>query len=437
MKHEVLDQEALLDFTHPGLRRVRPMMSRESRHHDESYRLQATSWNPCLLQSKVGTSKNENTAKDKPKTPTVNADIAAMSKSKPYIKQQQKCQLSEAAECSEIVHRGSQSVFDGRTTQRSSYTQSSDFTSGHQLYEQVYSGKRATLTKSAEPLLGLFSANRETRRRQLDMHNETRGLPSSPLHRGPQEENNKKTFSGSSSELFQQVGDSQNIKNLQKYRLPSKTQSQTAQMDGKSAVNRPDCVSKDYSCQSRDIDQKMDDSQCVHGLNRLKTCLLVSQTHEASNPVSAECTASHGGPSSKLDLRPHEYRINQEQSQGRHKSHKEMNASDTSLNQTDVSDPPDHHVVPKKLLEYPRPPSTAHSPFNTNSFGRCSKGVFQPPQHRIYQRAEETTSTASPQTHQLKCSVTDRAFITEDSEDPYYVTMYYPGSVYVGEYSND
>ncbi|XP_041840254.1 neuronal-specific septin-3 isoform X1 [Melanotaenia boesemani] len=69
----------------------------------------------------------------------------------------------------------------------------------------------------------------------------------------------------------------------------------------------------------------------------------------------------------------------------------------------------------------------ARCPFNTNSFGSSSKGVFELPQQRVYQRPELTTA-ASPQ---LKYS--DRAFITEESEaeDPYYVTMYYPGSVYV------
>ncbi|XP_039665607.1 neuronal-specific septin-3 isoform X1 [Perca fluviatilis] len=63
-------------------------------------------------------------------------------------------------------------------------------------------------------------------------------------------------------------------------------------------------------------------------------------------------------------------------------------------------------------------------------------GVFDlpshQPQHRVHQRPDETTTTtAFPLLQQPNYSPADRAFIMEEPEDPYYVTMYYPGSVYV------
>ncbi|GLD69853.1 uncharacterized protein AKAME5_002117000 [Lates japonicus] len=137
-----------------------------------------------------------------------------------------------------------------------------------------------------------------------------------------------------------------------------------------------------------------------------------------------------------------------EQSLEQNKKQKEVKLSDTGLNQTDIFVPPDHHhhhSAPTKLLEYPSekcvvsgPPSVARCPFNTNSSGTGSKGVFDlqsQPQHRAYQRPEETTTstTASLPPKQVDYSQANRAFIMEEPEDPYYVTMYYPGSVYVGE----
>ncbi|CAG5938404.1 unnamed protein product [Menidia menidia] len=149
--------------------------------------------------------------------------------------------------------------------------------------------------------------------------------------------------------------------------------------------------------------------------------LLLNQTREASHPTSR-------GAVLKPDLQPHRCRSNQENTPEQHNSHPERDARGKSLNHTDVSGPPDHHVVPKQLLEHPGRPSVAPGLFDTNSFGSGSKRVFDLPQDRIYQRPDSATSA---QMHQLRYSVTDRAFITEDSEDPYYVTMYYPGSVYV------
>ena len=69
-----------------------------------------------------------------------------------------------------------------------------------------------------------------------------------------------------------------------------------------------------------------------------------------------------------------------------------------------------------------------------------SEGVFNrpsQPQHQVYQRPDDTTMTASPNLQQAKYPQADRALIMDDPEDPYYVTMYYPASVYVGEYAKN
>ncbi|XP_044047650.1 proline-rich receptor-like protein kinase PERK10 [Siniperca chuatsi] len=177
-KHDILDQEALLDFTHPALRRACPMTCREmqSRHqtYSESQRQVATSLNSCLSQGKVGLSKKENTAKDKPKPPPRNIDITAIPQLKPNIKQQQEflpsgatgtqTSLSESKgiQFANVVQREAQSAFDGLATHRKciDYPQSRKY------------------TQTAEPLLNqsTVSPNIETRRRRFGFNNETKIL---------------------------------------------------------------------------------------------------------------------------------------------------------------------------------------------------------------------------------------------------------------------
>ncbi|XP_041837831.1 uncharacterized protein LOC121637687 [Melanotaenia boesemani] len=258
VRHDILDEKALLDFTHPGFRRVRTLTSRESRHQTVSDRLTITSQDSDFLQSKVGVSKNMYTAKDKAQTPHV--DIAVMSKSKPNIKEHKKCQPSEAIEHAEIAHKGSQLAFGQaaqsnpqRTCadyiQKSAYSQASDFTSSHQSHKQIYPGKRATskMSFSSEPPLGIVSTKGESRRRRFDLHNETRGDPSGSHHQRAQEESIIQTsIIGNTSKFFKLAGESQSIrKSSQKYGFLSKTQSQTTQMDVKKEVTRPDCVLKE------------------------------------------------------------------------------------------------------------------------------------------------------------------------------------------------
>lgn len=470
-KHDVLDQEALLDFTHPMLRRVCPMTCRESRHqtNSESQRQAATSQTSCLLQGKVG--KRENSATDKPVPPPRNLGMTAIHKPKSDTRQQQdflpsgatgtqtSLSESEGIRFAGVAERESQSVFDGLTAQSSlslhrkctDYPQSrtEGFACNDRSYERVYSERSTALpvtpklSFSTEALLNqsTVSPSVKTRRRQFGLTDTTK--VDADFLSGPQEENNKQTITGTSLKLLQQTSVSQHTKSPQKQRLWSKAQSQTTQRDVKSAASQPDCVWKDYSCQSRDIDQKMEAPQCAHRSNQFKTCLVGSHTLEASS-AAVECTTSKT-TFSRPDITSHKQQLEHKQPPGPNQSHKEVNRSDTVLNPSDIVAASDRHGAPTKPPEYPSekcvvswPPSVAHCPFNTNSFGLSSKGVFDlpsQPQHRVYQRPDETT-TASLPLQKPNYSPADRAFIMEEPEDPYYVTMYYPGSVYVGEYTD-
>lgn len=466
-RHDVLDQEALMDFTHPALRRVCSMTCKESRRqtYSESQRQAAMSQNSFLLQGNVGT-ETENSDKDKPKPPPRNIDITAILKPNPNIKQQQEflpsgatgkqtsLSESEGITFAHVIQRKSQSVLDGLPIQSSlnlhrkciDYPQSrtGGFGSNEQSYEQVCAEKSVALpvtppvSFSTERFMNQSTVlpNTETRRRQFGFNTGAKEdatfLSGSSLGR-PLEENNQRTITGTSSRLFQQTSASQNIKSPQKHRFWPRAQSQNTQMGVERAVSQSDCVSKDYRCQSRDISQKMEAPQCAHRLDQFKTCLVAPHTQEAFCPASVDCTTSKT-TFSKSDIITHKHQLAHEQHPGKNKSHNEVNLSDTGVNQT--------AGLPTKLPECPSekcvvswPPSAAQCPFNTNS----SKGVFDlpfQPHHRVYQRPDETTMTASPPRHQPNYSPADRAFIMEEAEDTYYVTMYYPGSVYVGEYTD-
>ncbi|XP_051241616.1 uncharacterized protein LOC127355147 [Dicentrarchus labrax] len=277
-KHDVLDQEALLDFTHPALRRVCPITCRESRHQTYSQRQAATSQSSCFLQGKVGLSKKENIVLDKPKPPPRNIDITAIPKPKSNIKQLQErlpsgatgtqTSLSESEGIKTVnVQRESQSVFDGLATKSSLHRKCIDylpsraarFASSEQSYERIYTERSLPVTPkmsfSTEPLWNqsTVSPNIENRRRRFGFNNETK--VDTTFLSGPKDENNIRTTAGNS---FQPTTASEDNKSPQKHRFWSKAQSQTTQMDVKSAVSQSECVSKDYSCQSRDADRKME-----------------------------------------------------------------------------------------------------------------------------------------------------------------------------------
>ncbi|XP_074538961.1 uncharacterized protein LOC141800374 [Halichoeres trimaculatus] len=417
-KHDVLDQAALLDFTHPALRRASSMTSGE--------RPAGMSQNSCSMQGKVCVTKREHTARDKAKLLCGNKDLSTIPKPKLSIKQQQEL-LHSGDKRAQILkseakfghnQRELQSMFDGKVAnlQRKytdfTHTHTRGFTSNDRSNEGIYSERQVTprMSFSTEPPLNqsAVSPNIELRRRQFDSNDKTKAnttfLPSPSLRR-PQVETKNQT--GNSSELFRQ-----NIIPPQRNRLWS---SQTSQIDVKSAVIQSDCVSKDY--QAGTIDQKTEAQQCTHRLNPLKTCLVAPQSQEASSPASVESTASKRDATSPNHLLDHKQQKNSD----------EVKLCDTGVTQTGVRAPSGH---PSEECDVSWPSSVTQCLFNTNSFGSSSKGLFD---HKAGWRPKETIATSvSPSQQKLSCNPAGRAFIMEEAEDPYYVTMYYPGSVYVG-----
>lgn len=457
-KHDVLDQEALTDFTHPALRTTF-MTCKESQRQttSESQRQEAMSPNSFLLRRKVGLTKYES----KPKFPPGNKDVSEILKPKSNKEQQHEflqhgasgtqtsLSESEGIAFTNVVQRASRLAFDGLPIESRlklhrkcvDYPQirTAGFGSYNQLYEQTYAEKSAALSATPPVLLSTQSflnqstvlSRTEKRTTQLGFNAETEVditfLSDCNLER-PLEENHAQRFTGTSSRLLQQTGESQSIKSPQKHRFRPRAQSQNAQMDVERGGSRFHCVSKDYSCQSKDIDQKMEFPQSVHRLDQF-------HTEQAIRPASVEHTTSKA-TFSKSDVITRKHQLACKQHPGQNKGHNEGPFGDTGLNQT--------AEVPRELPECPSEkcvvnwsPSVAQRPFNTSGFGISSKGVFDllsQPQPRVYQRPDETTMTALPPRGQSNDSPADRAFIMEEPEDPYYVTMYHPGSVYVGEY---
>ncbi|KAM8842726.1 uncharacterized protein ACB058_014296 [Synchiropus picturatus] len=176
--------------------------------------------------------------------------------------------------------------------------------------------------------------------------------------------------------------------NVQKPGLRPTAQSQKTQMD------RHKCVTGDSSCHSRDRDQ------CPCATSRYKTF-----REEHLNW--------------KATFRPKPDIIH----------HVDDSLAETGPFPTDLLAPAHHDCVSTKLLEpssekCSRSHSATHDPLNANSFGTGSKGSFNLPpqlQHRVNQRPE-TTAVPVSENH------------ATEPEDPDYVTMYYPGSVYVGSH---
>nr|XP_054607614.1 uncharacterized protein LOC129167213 [Nothobranchius furzeri] len=392
-KHEVLDQRALMDFTHPGLRRV--SQTREFKHQTESFRLPVVPPISCSQQKKIKPNTNENTPENKPRSPHGNLNLT--SNPEPGVQRQQRKESVAILIASPNLQR------------KSADSQSSDLSSIHGSLEQMHSGKISTVpvvsnaSCSTEPL----SVRSEARGRRFDSHKEVsedKTLPSGSFYTRPQEE----VFLGSSCKFLHQAGSSQNITPPERRRFPSKTQSQAAWIGAEIEASRSNRVSEDHRCQSAPFHQPAGALEYV-GLNRVKT------------PHTRQTAERHFllmGPDKGL---------NQEKSVLQQESSKLVNFSDPFLDQKGFIDTPDYIKLPTKLPECPRAPAEADCSFNTNRSGISLKGDVGLPQQPAHQTSEGTT----PERY---CS--NRPINREDLEDPCYVTMHIPDSVYVGEYTH-
>lgn len=187
------------------------------------------------------------------------------------------------------------------------------------------------------------------------------------------------------------------------------------QMNVGSALNLSSGSIKDYSeaCQESCLSAS---DLCLRGPDPQQTV------------VPAKCSTSQA-KCSKSHTAPH----NQSLHSWRNKSHATVNVSDARPNQTAEGPAELPERSPQSRVEN-RPLSVGQRPRKSNGFGYASNGVFDflvQPQQRAYQRAGGTTPMAWPALNQTNYPRPEKAVFLE--EDPYYVTMYHPGSVYVGE----
>lgn len=432
-KHDLLDQEhASTDFSHPVWRRVGSAACHESPRQTYSDCQRQATRTSFSSQEKNSSIKRENCDGDKPKPPPRNTDISAILKPNPNIKQQQEwlpsgatskqtsLSKTEGITFSNVAQRKSQLPFDrlpihlGLNLHRkfTDYSQSriEGLGSNERSHEPMWAERRAALpdipkasfSKDSSLNQSTVFSNMETRRKRgfnNDAKEDTTLLLGSNIESPLAEKK--------SSRLFEHPLTSETAESPQKHRSWRKALSPNPQMDMRRAVSLSDCHSKD-------TDEEKVDPHHMCRLNQLNTCLVGPHTWRANCP----------------DVETNKQPLARVKRPGQNKGHTEFDLWDTAVNQT--------AGVPTELPEHPLekcvgnwPPSATQWPFNTdNSKGDCDP-LLQP-QYRLYHRPDETTMGASPPQHPPNHPPTDAAFITE--EDPYYVTMYYPGSVYVGKY---
>lgn len=432
-KHKILNQEVLPDRTHPELRRSSPMRDRvlQNQSNLESQKQGAVFQGFYMLQEKDGLSKRENSSKDKSRTLERDLQFSAIPKLKINSRNPQEfvpngatgsprffssgCDGSQSADG---VHRQPQSVCDGGTN----YTQDRHYnqTSHQQIYPErsTASPQAAGASCSATTIFSQInvSPNIETRRRRFDLRNDVEvdaTLSSCFSLRRAKKENNKLTLTENSPPAV-----CRQTPTPQKHRLWLKAQSQAAERD----VSRSGSSSRDHSCQSKDIDQKPVTSR--HGF---RTCFRDPHTG-ASVLGPVECTPSRKKNTVNPDIQRQKHLENWERTPAlENENHNDLNFS---LNQGDMFALPEDHSVLARLLGCPPEERVVSRSLSLSP--NSSHTVSDSTQSRVYQKPEQTSTT--PMANQRNCCVAKRAFIMEEAEDPYYVTMYYPGSEYVGEY---
>lgn len=194
-----------------------------------------------------------------------------------------------------------------------------------------------------------------------------------------------------------------NIAAHQKYRSWRKAPSANPQTDRGGALS----ALEDYNCHFREDDEEGVDPHCTHRLNKLNTCMVAPHTWRADWPASSKCAA---------EATEH---------QGLYRGRTGSSCCHAGLNRT--AGPPS--TQSSQTYAGSGPPPATEWPFNTLTSSQDCHSLLQP-QHRV-KPAEPPVGASPPLHRQANQPPAGTAFITE--EDPYYVTMYYPGSVYVGK----
>lgn len=329
------------------------------------------------------------------------------------------------------VQRKSRLAFDARPVnsgvnlhRKHRTAQTAGFGSKEPLREQLAAGRLADLP--AAPL-GSDSTkvlwNQSTvvpKLRQFGFNavrNTDTALPAGSNLIRPLDETIKVITTGLSSGPYQQTSAAQNKTSPQKLRLKENT---NTQINVGSTLNLSSDAIKDYCFQSK--------SEACQESYLSESKLYLHYPDQQQTVFLPKCSTSQT-KCSKSDITP----CNQNPHPGQNKSHATVNLSDTGLNQT--AEGPDElpECSPQSCVKN-WPLSVEQRSRNPNGPGNKSNRVFDfivQPQQRVYQRAADTTPMASPSLNQPNFRSPDRAIFLE--EDPYYVTMYHPGSVYVGE----
>lgn len=252
--------------------------------------------------------------------------------------------------------------------------------------------------------------------RQLSCNTDA-ALPSGPTLSRPSDENMRVTTSGLSAGAYQQTSAAPNKMAPQKYSLREDT---NTRMNVGSTLNRCSDALKDYCSRSK--------GEACQESRFSESKLFPQCSDQQQTGLPASC-----GPSqtkcSKSDITP----CKQKLQPGQNKSQQAANPSNTGLNQT-AEGPAELPECSAQSWVEDWPLSVEQRSRPPNGPGNKSNGVFDflaQAQQRVYQRAADATPMASPSLTQANYRRPDRVVFLE--EDPHYVTMYHPGSVYVGE----
>lgn len=403
--------ESVTDVTHSSLR------GDCSVTYTESHRRAAESQNSFVLNQEVDLIKDKYSNADESKTAPRKIGVPVIRPLNLNSKRQLEFPSNATTGAARPVH------WDVNLHRKHKTAQTVAFGSKEPLQEHLAAGRHADLP--AAPL-DLDSTevfwNQSTivpKQKQFNFNilgNTDAALPSVSNLSRPFDENIQVT-AGLSPGTYQQTSAAHNKTPPQKHRLRENT---NTQMNAGSTLKLSSGTIEDYCFRPK--------SEACQGL-----CLSESKLHlqcpdQQQVVFPAKCSTSHT-ECSTFAITP----CNQKLHPGQNKSHAAVNLSDTGLNQSAEG--------PAKLPECsPQswvgnwPLSVEHRSHNPNGPGNKSNGVFDflaQPQRRVYQRAADTTPMAWPSLNQPNYRQPDRAIFLE--EDPYYVTMYHPGSVYVGE----
>lgn len=427
-KRDIL--ESVTDVTHSSLRG----------DCSESHRQAAETQNSFVLSEEVDLIKDKRSNADKSKTAPRKIGIPAIRRLNLNSKRQLEflpnaatgIQTSEPEGITLTgVGRKSRLAFDARPVRlgvnlhrKHRTAQTVAFGSKEPLREQLTAGRNANLPAT---LVGLDSTevfwNQSTivpKWKQFNFNtvgNTDAALPSGSSLSRPLDENIQVITTGLSSGPYQQTSAAQTKTPPHKHRLRENT---NTQMNVESTLKLSSGTIRDYCFRPK--------SKVCQESYFIESKLYLQCPDQQQIVFPAKCSTSQTKCSTS-DITP----CNQNPHPGQNKSYAAVNLSDTGLNQTAEGTAKLPECSSQSCVEN-WPLSVEQRSRNPNGPGNKSNGVFDflaQPQQRVYQRAADTTPMASPSLNQPNYRRPDRAIFLE--EDPYYVTMYHPGSVYVGE----